>query len=43
MIYVFDTAETIVGKEENAGIHHFPFPKIISKAFFRIVKIGMMR
>ena len=35
MIYVFDRAENIVGKGENAGYQHFLlFPTMFSKAFF---------
>ena len=34
MIYVFDLVENMVGKGENAGYQHFPFPTMFSKAFF---------
>ena len=34
MMFVFDRDENIVGKEENAGYHHFLlFPQCFEKAF----------
>ena len=34
MIFVFDRVENIVGKEENAGYHHFHlFPQCLQRAF----------
>ena len=41
-ISVFDLAENIVGKVENAGFQHFLlFPQFFSKDFFlRVVKTG---
>ena len=39
MISVFDWAENIVGKGENAGYQHFfPFPTMFSKGFlYRVI------
>ena len=38
-ISLFDRVENTVGKVENAGFQHSPFPTIFSKGFsFRVVK-----
>ena len=44
MIYVFDRAENIVGKGENAGHQHFLlFPQCFQKAFSSgVLKVGIM-
>ena len=34
MIVIFKKFEIIVGKGENAGYQHFPFPTMFSKGFF---------
>ena len=44
MIYVFDTAENIVGKGENIGYQHFLlFPQSFQKAFSSgVLKVGIV-
>ena len=44
MTFVFDNAENIVGKEENAGYQHFLlFPQYFQRAFYLgLLKVGIV-